>query len=954
MVGGGIVQAFTGGTSGRRHQGKARVSPAAATAARTLGLGKSGESRYSSRSKDTTLPSTFSGSISTSSFLSARTGAGGDQNQDSTSLRQTNISSASTSTSEAAAEGRGETEEPAYSERYLKGQGESPSMISQARLAAASTSARRGLTQDASGAASHWGWTGRLVARILPTSFNQYEAAKPKWAIDPAQLEGGIVRPVANDKVEAGDTQTLASVLERHGSEGICSDVLSLAPADEEGRQYDLSGSRGESDLFVTLDVFLFRRYIPPYVNIQRSLHGSNRSTPSISEGDGSDAGSIGSNTSSEEKDDQLLFIHMRREAEEAAPRTLRRLELSTEKKMQTITHKRGRGKSQNKARKDNIAGKNVTSSSSIVVKASAIDDWNDETQEEMSLSGLTNAELWRKILYDYDVSPDERGRVGISVLNPDAEEGSSDSRIHLDVVSCPPTILRVQVFEDFEARVWYCDGEIVLQDAKCYTPQPEDIGKSLSVLIVPTRPGHDGRGCEEAYRFKNVVEQIVDPIREGWTQRTAEERDDLRVLTYNILADLYTSRDVDQHLMYAHCDLAHLMRWRRMPMLMHEILAYQADVICLQEVDASIYHTLLQPVLNEKGYQGYYSNKASTQQEGCAMFWNTSCFEVAHEWDIKTISIRDLFAEHENHLLSGDSCTSGGAKESKQLSKWNSMDEILDLMGKHDELRRIAREKTGQILQIATLTLKNPRDDDAANTNVSLKPRKMILANTHLFYHPMADHIRAMQAYVVCKKIDEVRRQDNLDPYPLVFCGDLNSDPMSGAVQLLFTRALLPDHHETWKHLHDYCWEMGDNEYMIEHGYIGNEETTAEDPVYVEETFKEAHEDEASLDDDSFSEPFHPPPIVLPSSFPNLVSGCPDMPEFTNFAVDFVETLDYVLASETSKNERYGFKPRKAAPMPNADEIERYIAMPNEFMPSDHVSVVCDLEWTTNEKEAT
>jgi len=88
-----------------------------------------------------------------------------------------------------------------------------------------------------------------------------------------------------------------------------------------------------------------------------------------------------------------------------------------------------------------------VTSSSSIVVKASAIDDWNDETQEEMSLSGLTNAELWRKILYDYDVSPDERGRVGISVLNPDAEEGSSDSRIHLDVVSCPPTILRVQVF---------------------------------------------------------------------------------------------------------------------------------------------------------------------------------------------------------------------------------------------------------------------------------------------------------------------------------------------------------------------------------------------------------------------------------------------------------------------------------------------------------------------------
>ena len=521
------------------------------------------------------------------------------------------------------------------------------------------------------------------------------------------------------------------------------------------------------------------------------------------------------------------------------------------------------------------------------------------------------------------------------------------------------PLVIETELIYASKAVInWYVGGEIVLQDSKNYTPTPEDIGKSLSVLIVPTRPGHDGRGCEEAYRFKNLVEPlpwmpIVSPVRDGWTQkRSAPERDDLRVLTYNILADLYTSRDVDQHLMYAHCDLSHLMRWRRMPMLMYEILAYNADVICLQEVDTAIYDTLLRPVLESKGYQGFYSNKASTQQEGCAMFWSTSCFEEVSEFDMKTISIRDLFAEHEDQLLRGTfGSTEGNGEEigNKQLSKWNSMDEILDLMGKHDELRRIAREKTGQILQLAMLTLKNPRDD-ATNANAASKPKRMILANTHLFYHPMADHIRAMQAYVVCKKIDEVRRQDGSDPYPLVFCGDLNSDPLSGAVQLLFTRAVLP-HHETWRHLHDYRWEMGDTSWMLDHGYVGNEAAdTDEDPVYVEETFEEAHEDEESLADDSFAEPFHPPPIVLPPSFPNLVSGCPDMPEFTNFAVDFVETLDYVLASEASEHERYGFRPKKAAPMPNADEISRYVAMPNEFMPSDHVSVVCDLEWSTNE----
>ena len=482
------------------------------------------------------------------------------------------------------------SEEPEYNKQYLRREGESPSMISQARLAA-STSARRTVASDAataSGASSHWGWSGRLVARILPKPFSEYESAKPKWAIDPSSLEGGIIEPAAK-----------APTIQRQGSEGVCSDILSLAPADDAGCQYDLSGSCGESDLLVALDVFLFRQYIPSFVNIQRSIHGpgSVHGSGSNSDDNNSETGSVDKSDGPPQDDDgQLLFIHMKRDAEESALRTLRRLELSTEKKMQTVTHRVGQGKRQTKKRNENLAVQNVTASSSMVVKPSSNDAWeNGDELQEVDLSGLTNAELWRKVAYEYELQPNQRDRVGVSVLNPDAEEDSPDSRIHLDVVCCPPTILTVQIFENFEAQVfvgvplvietklifachavisWYVGGDLVLQDSASYTPKPEDVGKSVSVLIVPTRPGHDGRGCEEAYRFKNTVEQlpwmpIVSPIRDGWTQhRSATERDDLRVLTYNILADLYTSRDVDQHLMYAHCDLSHLMRWRRMPML--------------------------------------------------------------------------------------------------------------------------------------------------------------------------------------------------------------------------------------------------------------------------------------------------------------------------------------------------------------------------------------------------
>ena len=65
-----------------------------------------------------------------------------------------------------------------------------------------------------------------------------------------------------------------------------------------------------------------------------------------------------------------------------------------------------------------------------------------------------------------------------------------------------------------------------------------------------------------------------------------------------------------------------------------------------------------------------------------------------------------------------------------------------------------------------------------------------------------MADHIRALQAFVTCKKIDDTRRYSmgsstskeasnngqsssssadaNKNQYPLLLCGDLNSDPLS------------------------------------------------------------------------------------------------------------------------------------------------------------------------------
>lgn len=635
----------------------------------------------------------------------------------------------------------------------------------------------------------------------------------------------------------------------------------------------------------------------------------------------------------------------------------------------------------------------------------------------------------------------------------------SSNHTQNLPLISNPPTIISIQTpFENFQNEIyvgipitiqtkllhsnkvivsWFVDNDtLVAYDSLFFIPSSDHIGKVVSVLIQPLYvidnsdgDGNDKEqqptiliGEEEVYQFQNRVEPlpslpIVSPLRDEFRTMQRNQRT-IRVVTYNILADLYVSRDLDDNgtnnnkeettpstattsTPFTHVKNYNLLRkTRRIPMILAELLSYKADIICLQEVDGGlIYTSFIEPVLNVMNYNGYYSNKASCQREGCAMFWSREVFDNDDNVegygtdDLKSFSLRELFEldqkneeERENPISS--SCGPLVTTKTESISGWDeSMNGIKTLLQSHDELRKVTIDKIGQIVQIATLRLKDPNtsfgidssstdcSSDKATTSKSSSlspPKKIVVANTHLFYHPMADHIRALQAFVTCKKLDEIRRQtDDINdssssssssttntthrPYPILLCGDLNSDPLSGAAQLLFTRELHPEHHDCWKNLHEYKWDCGESEFMLEHGYVGNDVGVTE-LKYEEESFDNATDGRAQ----STSSPTatavttattktlpSPPMIVLPDCFPSLQSGCLEVPKFTNYAVDFIDTLDYILVSEQSSKEPFGFVPKRSSPMPTEKDITKYIAMPNECMPSDHVSVVCDIECT-------
>jgi mRNA deadenylase 3'-5' endonuclease subunit Ccr4 len=64
-------------------------------------------------------------------------------------------------------------------------------------------------------------------------------------------------------------------------------------------------------------------------------------------------------------------------------------------------------------------------------------------------------------------------------------------------------------------------------------------------------------------------------------------------------------------------------------------------------------------------------------------------------------------------------------------------------------------------------------------------------------------------------------------------------------------------------------------------------------------------------------------------------------MPKYTHYTHNFAATLDYIFVSQDV------LKPVTWATMPTEEVLTQHVAMPSEVLPSDHVCLVCDLEWS-------
>ncbi|XP_065644098.1 2',5'-phosphodiesterase 12 [Hydra vulgaris] len=422
-----------------------------------------------------------------------------------------------------------------------------------------------------------------------------------------------------------------------------------------------------------------------------------------------------------------------------------------------------------------------------------------------------------------------------------------------------PPTIVKLQLpecimtgfpvypqLELFFANLkeskflWFKSSSIdkeweVIGESYCYTPVNNDIMFRLKCVCQPSDGNKYGPFSEE------VISSPVLPgpgvcvfeNRHLYTLKHIESYDKLRIITYNILADVFCDSEYAHEVLYPYCPKYALKLSYRMNLLIKELIGFNADILCLQECELKMFQVSLKPVLQIYNYEGYLNLKTGKMPEGEAIFIRKNKF--IHLKDF-SISVKEaLYLECNKDILAA-------------IQK----NDIFDLLC-----------KKSSIAQIHIL---------AEN---KINGRHLCIFNTHLYFKPGAQLIRVLQIAVLLNYVEKILKEHQTKCF-LIMCGDYNSKKGDPVLQFL-------------------------NEKSYSLKLLYNLDCVLQCPFQLEN-----------------------------------VTG---FPLFTVFVPQFRETLDYIFVDENFTLD--GF-----VPIPLAEELEVFCALPSVVSPSDHIPLIVDLNW--------
>ena len=431
-----------------------------------------------------------------------------------------------------------------------------------------------------------------------------------------------------------------------------------------------------------------------------------------------------------------------------------------------------------------------------------------------------------------------------------------------------------------------------VIHSGQVFVPSESQVGKFLEVRCFhPTHPefhlsfSHTDRiGIFSGPRASRL--QTPLPATTG---------DAIRISTFNILAQPYLRTPLAQDVYYTHLHKCWgQTEWpRRLPLILREMLDTDSDIYCLQEIAGGSHEIQLKRALSET-HDWHFFGKASAANNGNPIG--------------VSISLRkDRFAvigEYRFNLGNGD-------------------DGLFQSMLTESERSQISSEFGEHFFGPVLRGLHTCAGVVHARTG----DRDVLIANTHLFFHPFGGHIRILQGLCLMRKLEEMRHTLAIPGQPLpaiIVCGDFNSRPDSGSFKVMDSGAIEADHVD-WQYGKSYRYEC--------YGQVNSETPT--DGEEVDEAAVSSVESTAEL---------------APVRGIDLVHGLrighvpSEIPELTHATASFRSTLDYIFFSSDSVESIEGPETGSSIPQLTHAEVDRMGGLPFEHYGSDHVLVCGDI----------
>lgn len=319
--------------------------------------------------------------------------------------------------------------------------------------------------------------------------------------------------------------------------------------------------------------------------------------------------------------------------------------------------------------------------------------------------------------------------------------------------------------------RPGFLCNQLQLGDQLTYTPTKDDLGAELIFRATSRLNEQEDLETHEVKSKKVLRSPDYCPFeaRHEQTKSKTERSDEFRIVSYNILADMYSDSKTAREELFRHCPPQYLTMDYRKHLLLKELLGYNADLICLQEVDANIFDKHLVPAFSLKTRLAGLVSLKENMQEGCAIFYDQNKFRLLEQADLRISELvkKECFGELHKQINTN-----------------------FQLKGRWEVRPNVLQVAAFECLGPAGVSPDDPKDK-----------RVVLVFNTHFYFHPDSDHIRLLQACMIVKEIE-----DQMHKYAALYgtvtpvvAGDFNSCPEFG-VYKLFTEGKVGQDLEDWK----------------------------------------------------------------------------------------------------------------------------------------------------------